>query len=86
MECSVYKGKRKADHYLFLPADALTSDIPDSILDMMGELEHVMKLDITPVTRLAQSDPVDILEMITEKGFFIQIPPKTEKNNDSEEF
>ena len=85
MECSVYKGKRKPDHYVFLPTATSIHDIPESIQQMMGEMEHVMKLDISPVTKLAKSDPVDILNMINEKGFFIQIPPKTEINLDTEE-
>ena len=81
MECSVYKGKRKPDHYVFLPADKPITEIPDSIQTMMGEFEHVMDLDIVNDTKLAQSDPSDIINMINEKGFYIQIPPKKDNNN-----
>jgi len=86
MECSIYKGKRNPDHYIFLPADTSINDIPENIQQMMGELTLVMNLDITTDTVLAQSDPVNVLSMIDEKGFFIQIPPKTEINIDTEEY
>jgi len=86
MECSIYKGKRNPDHYIFLPADTSISDIPANILQMMGELTLVMNLNITKDTILAQSDPVNVLAMINEKGFFIQIPPKIEINIDTEEY
>ncbi len=76
MECNIYKGKRKQDHYLFLPAEKPLQDIPETILEMLGTMELVMKLDITKDTVLAQSDPEKIISVISEKGFYIQIPPK----------
>jgi len=76
MECHIYKGKRKQEHYLFMPADSSLEEIPESILQILGEIQHVMKIDITPSTHLAQSDPEAILETIREKGFYIQIPSK----------
>jgi len=86
MECNIYKGKRKPDHYLFMPADKPVKDIPDSIQQMLGEIEYVMNIDITEESKLAQSDPVTIINMISEKGFFIQIPPKNEVDIDTKEY
>jgi len=76
MECKIYKGKRKQDHYLFLPVEKKLVDIPESILNMLGTMELVMQLNITKDMVLAQSDPEQVLNVITEKGFYIQIPPK----------
>ena len=76
MECHIYKGKRKQDHYLFLPADSSLDEIPESILQLLGEIQHVMKIDITSDTHLAQSEPAAVLETIKEKGFYIQLPKK----------
>lgn len=77
MECQIYKGKRKQEHYLFMPAESSLEDIPEHILEMLGEIQHVMNIDITPATHLAQSKPEAILEMIEEKGFYIQLPQET---------
>ena len=74
MECHIYKGKRKQDHYLFMPVTTPLDDIPSPILDMLGEIELVMKLDITKQSKLAQSDAHAVLETISEKGFYIQLP------------
>lgn len=86
MECSIYKGKRKPGHYVFLPAEKTIDEIPDAIQQMMGEIEHVMDIDITLDTKLAQSNPVDIINMVTEKGFYIQMPPENDNNVDREEY
>jgi len=86
MECNIYKGKRKQDHYLFLPAERTLEDVPETILEMLGTMELVMKLNITKETVLAQSDPAKIINVISEKGFYIQIPPKDiQKNNTGQE-
>ena len=74
MECNIYKGKRKQDHYLFMPVTTPLDDIPGSILEMLGEMELVMKLDITEQSNLAQSEARAVLDTISEKGFYIQLP------------
>lgn len=76
MECKIYKGQRKQDHYLFIKADQAPGSIPESILQIFGNLESVMTIDITADTVLAQSNPEEVIRMIEDKGFFIQIPPK----------
>jgi len=75
MDCTIYKGKRKPDYYIFMPSEMSTDELPTEIQGMLGELETVMQLDITLQTTLAQSDPAVVLDIIQEKGFFIQIPP-----------
>jgi uncharacterized protein YcgL (UPF0745 family) len=74
MECNIYKGKRKQDHYLFMPVTTPLDDIPGAILEMLGEMELVMSLEITEQSVLAQSDPHAVMETISEKGFYIQLP------------
>ena len=76
MECNIYKGSRQQDHYLFLPVDKSVTEIPGDILKMFGDIELVMKLNISRSTRLAQSNPSDVIDIINEKGFYIQLPPK----------
>jgi len=75
MECKIYKGKRKQDYYLFIPNDSSLEQVPSEIRQMFGELELVMSLDLSPTSTLAQSDPEKVINMINEKGFYIQIPP-----------
>jgi len=77
MECNIYKGKRKQDHYLFISSDSTLEEIPLDIRQMFGDLELVMSLELTSSTTLAQSDPEKVINIIHEKGFFIQIPPSS---------
>lgn len=74
MECNIYKGSRQQDHYLFMPVEKPVTDIPGDILKMFGDIELVMQLDISQSTRLAQSSPSEVIGIINEKGFYIQIP------------
>ena len=77
MECNIYKGKRKQDHYLFISNDKTLDEIPQDIRQILGDLELVMSLDLLPTTTLAQSDPEVVMNMINDKGFYIQIPPSS---------
>ena len=85
MDCKIYKGKRKPDHYVFLPGEVHTDKLPDDIKSMLGEMEFVMQLDISLQTTLARSDPASVLNIIQEKGFYIQLPPKQDENKNSQE-
>ena len=42
MKCSIYRGKRKEDHYVYLPEADNFEAIPDSIKRLMGEFVLVI--------------------------------------------
>jgi uncharacterized protein YcgL (UPF0745 family) len=50
-------------------------ELPDELMDSLGELTFVMDLQLEPDTKLANSKPEDVLKSIDEKGFYLQIPP-----------
>jgi len=81
MKCSIYRGKRKEDHYVYLPEAGNFDAIPDSIKRLMGEFVLAMELEITAESKLANRNPQEILARIEEQGFFLQMPPKHEVLN-----
>ena len=81
MKCSIYRGKRKEDHYVYLPEAGNFDAIPDKIKRLMGEFVLAMELEISEESKLANSDPKEILDRIEEQGFFLQIPPRHEVLN-----
>lgn len=81
MKCSIYRGKRKEDHYVYLPEADNFDAIPDSIKRLMGEFVLAMELEITEQSKLAQSDPKEVLEKIQQQGFYLQMPPRDEVLN-----
>ena len=80
MNCYVYKGEKKPDHYLYLveelDASAPPAQLPEAILSRLGELELVIEFDLTPDRKMPQADAKHVLESLAEQGFYLQIPKK----------
>ncbi len=76
MHCSVYKGARAPEHYLFLPRRDDFDAVPQAVLDRFGPLEHVMDLRLTPGRRLARIPARRLMRALLVNGCYIQLPPK----------
>ena len=83
MNCYVYKGDKKEDHYLYLPeefiADAPSNELPSVVLELMGDLSLVIEFDLTPERKLPQADAQHILDSLSGNGFYLQMPKKDMK-------
>ncbi len=73
--CTVYRSRRKRETYLFLPRDADPRDLPDELLALVGRLEAVMDLELTPERRLVRADARTVMAALREKGYYLQLPP-----------
>ena len=74
MKCCIYKGKRKADTYLFVKHDASVWRVPKSLLALLGTLEVVMTIELSEDTTLAQACTKEVIKHLTESGFYLQLP------------
>ncbi len=78
MQCYVYKGDKKDDHYLYLAqefdADQLPEGFPSAILKLMGELSLVIDFDLEPNRKLQQADTEQVISDINSQGFYLQMP------------
>lgn len=84
IQCYVYKGNRKDDHFLFLrdPLSEVLAQqessgetyLPDALLLLLGDLEFVVEFDLTPDKKLPQSDAQQILKDLATQGFYLQMP------------
>ncbi len=75
MHCFVYKGDRKADTYLYLTKEGDFSDVPETLLKLMGELEFVLSVDLANRDKLAQADIEVVSSQLKTQGYFVQLPP-----------
>ena len=75
MQCAIYKGRKKRDTYLFVEHVDDFARVPSTLLDMLGELELVMTLDLSDRRRLAQIDPQQVEQLLQTQGYFLQLPP-----------
>lgn len=78
MKCVVYKGRRKADTYLYIEREDDFSRVPKALLDMLGRVERVMELELVPGRVLAQADPEQVRRLLREQGYYLQMPPPKE--------
>jgi len=78
VQCFIYKSNKKTELYLYLAIQDDFSGIPDTLLKSIGQPEYVMELDITAERKLARENATDVLNGITEHGFYIQMPPTIE--------
>ncbi|MBU1191236.1 MAG: YcgL domain-containing protein [Gammaproteobacteria bacterium] len=76
MKCVIYKGDRKQDTYLYIEREGDFSRVPEALLKMLGVLEWVMALELTPERTLVQADPEQVRRQLTEQGYYLQMPPQ----------
>lgn len=77
MDCIVYKGKRRGDNYLFVEREGDFSRVPAVLLELLGGIERVMELELRPERRLAQADAAEVMRLLREQGYYLQLPPYT---------
>lgn len=76
LKCTIFKGSREQEMYVFVPRDRGQDNIPDELKQRMGRISEVMTLDITPDRKLARADAGRVLAAIREQGYFLQMPPE----------
>ncbi len=75
MQTFIYKSLKKDELYLYLTDKDDFSQVPEPLLKSLGSLQFIMSLDLTPERPLAREDSRKVVESLTNKGFFIQLPP-----------
>ncbi|MBL1263250.1 YcgL domain-containing protein [Candidatus Methylomicrobium oryzae] len=75
MHCFIYKSLQKQDLYLFLRNQDDFSCLPEALKASLGRMEFVFSLEITSERKLANADPVSVINNLNERGYFLQLPP-----------
>ncbi len=88
MQCYVYKGARKDDHYLYLPEryEANQNPVPEAVLGLLGDLYFVTEFDLHEGKKLAQADPVQVILDLQEQGFYLQMPRENQHDLEDQYF
>lgn len=76
MHCTIYKGKKRPDDYLYVEKEGDFTRVPQALLDIMGELHLVINLELSADRQLAQADVMQVMRQLSEQGYYLQIPPK----------
>ena len=75
MHCAIYKGHNKIDHYLYVEREDDFSRVPEALLKILGRLELVMTLELSPDRKLAQADIHQVRDSLRDQGYYFQMPP-----------
>ncbi|MBQ0713466.1 MAG: YcgL domain-containing protein [Porticoccus sp.] len=77
--CSIYRSPKEEGMYLYVDKKNDLESVPEALLKRFGKPELAMTLLLTPEKKLARADVKRVLEMIEEKGFYLQIPPRPDE-------
>ncbi len=75
MRCAIYKSYRKSNTYLYVEKENDFTRVPAGLMALLGRLELVMTLELTPQRKLAQADPAEVCEQLRTQGYYLQLPP-----------
>lgn len=76
MKCVIYKGRRKAHTYLFIERVDDFERVPETLLQLMGELEQVMELTLELARPLVNADTEEVMQLLESQGYYLQMPPE----------
>ncbi len=79
MKAIIYKGHKKPDSYLYIEDEDDFSRVPEELLAVLGRLELVMTLELTPQRKLIRADVTQVITALSEEGFYLQMPDKSDK-------
>ena len=75
----VYRSHRRADTYVYLPAESEFEDLPEAFREHFGEASAFLDFVLHPARQLAQADPIVVLRALSEQGFYLQLPPQKDQ-------
>lgn len=75
IHCQIYRSSRKPETYLYVEKSRGLEDVPEALMRQFGEPEEVMSLLLDTERRLARADAAEVLQLIAQQGFYLQMPP-----------
>ena len=75
MNCHIYRCSKKEEMYLYLSEEQEPESLPEELLKLVGQLTHVMDLELSEERKLARVDVCDVMNALKDKGYFLQMPP-----------
>lgn len=75
MHAYVYKSRRKADTYVFLREREGFALLPEPLRSMLGALDFVLDLALSPGRKLAREDAATVCGNLAARGYHLQFPP-----------
>lgn len=78
MLCAIYVSTKKDQTYLYIEKKDDFSRVPEALLSTFGTPKFVMTLSLDKREKLAAADIEQVKQLLTEQGFYLQVPPPPE--------
>jgi uncharacterized protein len=76
----IYRSTKEEGMYLYVKKEDGLSRVPEDLLRLFGKPQAAMVLVLTPERKLAHADIKKVIDSLSEKGFYLQLPPKDQRN------
>lgn len=76
--CDIYRSPKKEGLYLYVPKIKGLADVPEPLLEMFGQPQLAFSMVLTPEKKLVKEDIAKVSASLSEKGYFLQLPPASE--------
>lgn len=74
--CYIYKSTRKEEMYVYLSHEDGFDELPDALKSGFGAPLFVMELQLHAERKLARAKVEDVIQALSDQGFYLQMPPK----------
>lgn len=78
--CQVFRSAKRTDTYLYTDLAEGVARVPADLLQRLGQLDPVLKVDLQPGRKLAKADADKVLAAIAERGYYLQLPSTTDQD------
>ena len=75
MNCYVYRSNKKPGMYLYIVEKDDFSDVPESLIKLLGDVVYSFEFDLSKGRKLVKAEAQEVLRIINENGYFLQMPP-----------
>ena len=75
MNCFVYRSNQQAGMYLYLIEKDNFSNVPESLLKMLGNVTFSFEFNLGKNRKLVRAEAQEVIRIMDENGYFLQMPP-----------
>ncbi len=75
MNCYVYRSNAKPGMYLYLIEKDNFTEVPDSLMQLLGDVIYSFEFDLSKDRKLVKAEAQEVLRIMSENGYFLQMPP-----------
>ncbi|CDH21969.1 YcgL domain-containing protein [Xenorhabdus bovienii] len=78
MICVIYRSPKRDQTFLYVEKKGDFSRVPEALLKTFGEPQYSMMISLSRRKKLANADIEKVKTMLSEQGFYLQVPPPVE--------